>query len=308
MAREVVHVQPYDSPPVVFVHVMKTGGTTLVEQVSRHLGPDRVWPLGITDASGKAIGSYAFADALLSAEPRRLRRMGMIAGHLPAVIVDVLAERLGQDMPSATIVREPVDRVISHLKQCRSAAGLEHLPLEAVYDDPRFHEPYLTDHQTKVFAADRQALTESPADSTHGRMLTDNREAIAEVLASVGPHVDPGSLAGRLAAVLPEDWDAERVRWGLMTPPAWWVRIDARATATALGRLESVDVVGVADDHPAFSRRLEARFGWRLAPIAARRVSEQVAVPSSLRRRIADDNQHDLVLYERARQLAGRTS
>jgi len=77
-------------------------------------------------------------------DPRAAERAAQVLGTL-----DVVA-----------ILRDPVDRTISHLKQLKAAdpAGRS---LEQIYEDPAIHQSVLHDHQVRMFAL-------APSDDIEG--------------------------------------------------------------------------------------------------------------------------------------------
>ena len=81
--------------------------------------------------------------------------------------------------------------------------------------------------------------------------------------------------------------------------------IDDDRLALAKRRLHEIDVVGFQEDEPAFLEQLERRYGWTLIDPPRQRVTPEMAVPDSFRRRILADNQADLELYEYARDVVG---
>lgn len=71
--------------------------------------------------------------------------------------------------------------------------------------------------------------------------------------------------------------------------------------ARAKERLATLDVVGLQEEYRDFWITVRRRYKWPLgAPGHANR-TEPTEVPASFRRRIADDNAHDVALYEYAR-------
>ena len=82
------------------------------------------------------------------------------------------------------------------------------------------------------------------------------------------------------------------------------VEIDADRLLLAKRNLAQVDVIGVTEQYDEFLDQLEHRFGWRFDRDL--RANETAGAPDAtpaLRRRIADDNQLDLDLYDYARDL-----
>ena len=93
---------------------------------------------------------------LVALPPERRSRIRMYAGHFPYVA----CELLGEDLTTVTLLRDPVDRTISLLRQFRRptpwaperAATLATKTLDEVYDDPRIYEQLVHNHQTKIFS------------------------------------------------------------------------------------------------------------------------------------------------------------
>lgn len=305
-------VRSCGAPPVVFIHVMKTAGTTFMTQVLHVLDPARVWPPqtrhlapGRGRIAAGAQGSYGQQHEILAADPQHLLGHDVIAGHHPAVLVDVLASRFGGRPPSITLLRHPVERTISHLRMNRSLHGAEGAPLEAVYEDPRFHEPFFRSHQTKVLSTTVDELREPPAGSEPARQMAEHPEVVALLRAAAAGDIEPGTLHRRLAERAPDGWDAKLFAFNMATPPGLWAPIDDRRVRDARRRLATFDVVGVTERYGAFADVVGRRFGWSLPDVGRRRAGpDDEPVPRSLRRRIEADNEADLEVYESARALA----
>jgi hypothetical protein len=92
---------PSPSPPVVlFLHLPRTAGTTLVRVIERQYPPHAV--LALYDCSvGEEIGRIP---------PDRLDRLRAIVGHFPFGAHRFLA----RSSTYVTVLRDPIDRVISH--------------------------------------------------------------------------------------------------------------------------------------------------------------------------------------------------
>jgi hypothetical protein len=94
----------------------------------------------------------------------------------------------------------------------------------------------------------------------------------------------------------------EELTDGMMTV----VDLDRRRLRTAKNALERMDAFGLQEDLEEFARRLEEVYGWRLGPPVHENVTERSDVPTSFRKRIAEDNRLDMELYEHARKLLRR--
>lgn len=152
--------------PVFFVHVMKTGGTTVFRYLRENFELDQLYPYRVLDIQldGDEVDltHHLRVPYLVGLSEERRRRIRVYTGHFPSVT----PELLGGDFLTVTILRDPVERTISLLRQLtRATHWLDPtdrpplaLPLDEVYDHPAVFEPLIHDHQTKVFsmrAADR---------------------------------------------------------------------------------------------------------------------------------------------------------
>jgi hypothetical protein len=96
----------------------------------------------------------------------------------------------------------------------------------------------------------------------------------------------------------------EEMTDGMMTS----IDFDRGRLRRAKRALRRIDEVGLQYDLESFAQRLERRFRWQLGAPVHENVTKPVAVPDSLRARIAEDNQLDMELYEYGRKLvAGRS-
>jgi hypothetical protein len=75
-----------------------------------------------------------------------LAQLRFVHGHLPLLVADLV-----QADQIITILRDPVDRVISHLRHTHRYK-MPDRPLEEVYESPWFHALFFVDYQVKQFA------------------------------------------------------------------------------------------------------------------------------------------------------------
>ena len=134
----------------LFIHVMKTAGTTFVRQLQQQFPADAIYPArGIDWESATDVDAYINIPRLLALPPERGAEIRVFTGHFPFMV----AGQLDPSLVTLTVLREPVARTISILKQHkRQEARFHDLPLEAVYDDRPIFRFFVENHQTKVFA------------------------------------------------------------------------------------------------------------------------------------------------------------
>lgn len=95
--------------PVVFLHLFKCGGTTVIERLRARLGSAAV--LHVRDVR-------AF-EASLRDDPSIVRRHGAVVGHLSLPLL----ETFFPDWAWITVLRDPVDRLLSQYHHFRREAG-----------------------------------------------------------------------------------------------------------------------------------------------------------------------------------------
>lgn len=126
IARAVVRDEDFETQPtgagprVVFLHTMKVGGTSLSDAL-----------YNIVPRGQAAV--HLFLDDLVVMPPVLTERLRVIAGHIPFEALSVIPGTFR----TATILRDPVDRTISHFQELRrSEPTMQNLTLEQfVFDD-----------------------------------------------------------------------------------------------------------------------------------------------------------------------------
>lgn len=151
-------------PPVLFVHVMKTGGTTLFEHL-RHRYGDALWPDGALDLRFDGprldLRHHLSLDYLAALPEERRRHIRVYMAHLPYAAREVLPA----GVRVVSVLRDPVERTVSLLRQFRRRPPwqtpnarrptLADATLEEVYAHPAVFGPLVLNHQTKLFAMRR---------------------------------------------------------------------------------------------------------------------------------------------------------
>jgi len=133
------------SPRLLFLHVMKTAGTSFVRHLQANVEPGELYP----DLGPGADRRSAYR--LIPNLEEYLRNGGtarVFAGHFPAAVIDIVHPDI-----TMTVLREPVDRTISILRHHqRLNERLRGASLEEIYDDGWVRPMFVQDHQAKVFA------------------------------------------------------------------------------------------------------------------------------------------------------------
>jgi hypothetical protein len=200
---------------VFYIHVMKTGGTTLLAHIRENLPADEVYPdpdVDIAhDSSRPVMLRHLTLSYLRTIPEERRQRIRVYAGHFPYVA----RELLGEGLTTLTILRDPVERTISLLRQwCRNRPNLA-LSFEDAYELPEVFDRLVHNHQTKVFS-----MTTEDDPTGYMQVVDVDRERLAlakENLASV----DIVGLTERYDDFL----DLVTARFG------WQVRREARMNA-----------------------------------------------------------------------------
>lgn len=129
-----------------FLHVMRTGGTTFAWYLIANFGPDRVYPTP-QDRPADHV-SVTSVEYLRSVPRQRWAELPVVSAHLPYFVLDLLPPYRYEKI---TILREPVERTLSFLRQWTRAPGEWFgATIEDLYDDPRI-VPHYRNHMCKMF-------------------------------------------------------------------------------------------------------------------------------------------------------------
>jgi len=230
------------TPPVLFIHVMKTGGTTVMRNLRETYGLDEIYPyraLDIRYDEGRLdIEHHLSVPYLLALPEERLRDIRVFTGHFPYVV----REMLGLELRAATVLRDPVERTISLLRQFRRkttwmgvkglASPLTALTFEEVYEEPLVFGPLIHNHQTKIFS-----MTPADDPQTYMDMVDVDRTRLEQAKANLA-EVDVVGLIERYDDFL----DEVEAQFG------WQIVRGAKKNATPATDLDPVD--------PALRRRI----------------------------------------------------
>lgn len=258
---------PPTAPRGHFTHIMKAGGTSFCRQVRANHPDADVYPPVAHQAAAKL-----FAWSLQAVDPAERQRLRWFLPHLPACT----AELCGPDVVTTVVLRDPVARSVSHLRQVATRLagdGRGDDPdelartMRALLDVDAYREWFLEDHQARVLALSLDELPRWDANAANHFAIT-------------------ARWAGRRP-------------WRRAAAPIGPQRLDA-----ARRRLDAMDVVGVLDHLDRFVGTVAERFGWpsTAAPHANQATSD--VAPDDVVERLAEANGADELVVAHARALA----
>ena len=129
----------WPGPPILFLHMPKTAGTSLRRMLQASLGMNAVYPSD-EELSIRPNGWYPSEAEILETFPS-LRPYFCITGHFSAAIVD----RLPRPHRTAVFLRDPIQRSLSALAHFHHTTGT---PPDRLLDDEEFVTRSIRDHQT----------------------------------------------------------------------------------------------------------------------------------------------------------------
>lgn len=161
-----------------FVHLQKTAGTALLRRLRNHFGPDAVYPRPDQQGTADAVLDVDLLRSRLAASPATR----VVTGHFPLATV----ERLDGRFSTFTVLRDPVDRVLSFLRhQNEVEPRFAGMSLEEIYEDPISTGPLVSNHMTRM-------LSLSAAEMTIGALtpMTVDDQKVADACHALEHRVD----------------------------------------------------------------------------------------------------------------------
>jgi hypothetical protein len=257
-----------DEPTIYLLHIMKTGGTSLAESLRAVAG-------------NRFCLTQVFLDHVVALPSMVLEKSSLVAGHLGIEALDLLPH----GTVSATVIRDPFERVLSHYAHVLADPALTSevagLTLEEFVHAPRWR-PYCEDFQARSLV-NRVGLQSIWRDHSP-------EERLAELPAAVRPAA-PRLPLQNVFELGPMDLSGDALR------------------KSAFDTLAAIEVVGVSDRVDDVFARL-ARVWSVVQPPAVPRLNvsptrlAEGEVPPSLRVAIIEANSVDFALYEQARGRA----
>lgn len=141
-----------------YVHVQKAAGTEIRERLKHHFAPEAIYP-DRTDGDLVTVAPQVSVTQLLDRWEQRKDQIEIITGHFPYAT----PELLDAEFVRLSVLREPVERVLSHLRHHRKMKpATSDVPLEALYDQV-LQPAFFHNHMVKVFSLTASEIAESAA-------------------------------------------------------------------------------------------------------------------------------------------------
>lgn len=275
----------------LFIHVMKTGGTSFVDIIGANFPAEQRYP-DVCIASDadlfRRMEVYLYVPGLVADVNALKGQLHMVRGHIPYAVRHLLRD----SYTALTLLRDPVERTVSYLKHCRRY-HVEHIgrDLEDIYEDSWFNETFIHNYQTKIFSmtaeealAEDRLVEEPPAlPPRHGLVDENGFVPDVEILRKRAP---------------------ARVSVEMFAASTGVIHVDGARLATAKDNLSAVEVVGVTERYDRFLKQLADQYHWKVKSLPHRHSGEDDNISKELRDRIAEDNAFDMALYEHAQSLS----
>lgn len=136
-----------------FCHLAKTGGVSLLTSLRKYFGADAVYPLPEHEGLFRAVWGVEFLQEVLDRQGDRIR---VVTGHFPLCT----PELLDGSYRTFTILRDPVERTLSHLRYQRLVDPVHaETTLHDVYAEPVNLFGNLYKYMVKMLSMDPEEIT-----------------------------------------------------------------------------------------------------------------------------------------------------
>jgi hypothetical protein len=137
-----------------FVHMHKTAGTALLQRLRLALGEDAIYP---TVSDNWTYFATMNLDLLRRRFADQAARVRVVTGHFPLCTTELL----GVPFTTFTVLRDPVERTLSALRDMRQRDA-EHRgkPLAEIYADPVKFRCLIQNHMVKMLALTGEEMTD----------------------------------------------------------------------------------------------------------------------------------------------------
>jgi hypothetical protein len=137
-----------------FVHMHKTAGTALYHRLHEQFPPQAIYP---TVAEQRAHKASLHVDLLRRRFHERGDELQIISGHFPLCTTELL----GVPFTTITVLRDPVERTLSSLRDMREREPtFRDQPLERIYEDPIRFQCLIRNHMVKMLSLTPEEMTD----------------------------------------------------------------------------------------------------------------------------------------------------
>jgi hypothetical protein len=137
-----------------FVHLHKTAGTALLQRLRIALGEEAIYP---TVSDNWTYHATMHLDLLRRRFAEQGDRIRVVTGHFPLCVTELL----GAPFVTMTVLREPVERTLSALRDMRERdAECRGKPLEEIYADEVKFRCLIQNHMVKMLSLTPDEMTD----------------------------------------------------------------------------------------------------------------------------------------------------
>lgn len=127
------------------MHIMKTAGTSLAHHIARNFERDEIYPTARDPENHDQ--QYWLPSRFAELDPTERAKLRIICGHFPFFTSEVV----GADV-IITLLRDPIERTISHMAHVRRFGTDPDVSLESVYEGPENLPMPFVNYQISQFA------------------------------------------------------------------------------------------------------------------------------------------------------------
>ena len=144
---------PDASPRFFFMHLQKTAGTALWRRLQHQFDEQSIYP---GPGDGDPPEAVLSVGHLIERWTARRDQIRVVTGHFPLCTIAML----GAPFVTLTVLREPVERTLSALRdQQERGPELRGSPLEVIYDDP-VRASLMRNHMVKMLSLTTDEMTD----------------------------------------------------------------------------------------------------------------------------------------------------
>ena len=149
-----------------YVHVQKAAGTELRERLKRCFPAHALYP-DPTDGDIVTVAPQVSVRQLLARWEQRKEQIEIITGHFPYATTELL----DADFVTLSVLREPVERTLSHLRHHRKMnPEARDASLETIYEDV-FRPAFFANHMVKMFSLTAEEIAASAERDTWAMVM-----------------------------------------------------------------------------------------------------------------------------------------